>query len=76
MLHQIVILYTIIFFQSPISSFVYDLKHLASRFLLLVNIIFLSDFIARYFEAATRKNIICIWFELSVSLAGFRMMEL
>jgi len=50
MLHQIVILYTAIFFGSPIFSFVPDIKHLMPQFLLLVNIFIICDIIFRYIE--------------------------
>ena len=57
MIHQIVIRYTTIFFMSPIYSFVPDFKHLIPQFLLLFNIILLSDVILRRFEVPARKTL-------------------
>jgi len=58
MLHQIVILYSAIFFMSPVLSFVPDVQHLLPQLLLLINIIFLSDITFRYFEMPIGKKIL------------------
>lgn len=58
MLHQIVILYSRIFFLSPNLLFMPDLKNLTPQFLLLINIIFLSDVTFRYFEVPIGKIIL------------------
>lgn len=65
MLHQVIISYTATFFTSSILFFAFDARRLVPQLLLLINIIFLSDVIFRYFETPIRKKI----------LAKFGLME-